>query len=84
MNILDILCIFLRMRSLKIVSVLDTYIIHLKMAFNDQISAVVNKLHDVGGLKFGDFMMKSGTRSPIYVDLRVIITHPKLLVKIYL
>jgi hypothetical protein len=51
------------------------------MAFNDQISAVINKLHDVGGLKFGDYMMKSGRRSPIYVDLRVIISHPKLMVK---
>jgi hypothetical protein len=53
---------------------------YLQMAFNDQISAVINKLHDVGGLKFGDYMMKSGRRSPIYVDLRVIISHPKLMV----
>lgn len=52
------------------------------MAFTAQISAVINKLHDVGGLKFGDFMMKSGKRSPIYVDLRVIISHPKLMVNL--
>lgn len=51
--------------------------------FTDQISAVINKLHDVGGLKFGDFTMKSGKRSPIYVDLRVIISHPKLMVCIH-
>jgi uridine monophosphate synthetase len=50
------------------------------MAFKDQISIVINSLYDVGGLKFGDFLMKSGQRSPIYVDLRVIISHPKLLV----
>jgi uridine monophosphate synthetase len=50
------------------------------MAFKDQISGVINQLHDVGGLKFGDYMMKSGRRSPIYVDLRVIISHPKLMV----
>jgi uridine monophosphate synthetase len=50
-------------------------------AFKEQIKKVVNQLHDVGGLKFGDYMMKSGRRSPIYVDLRVIISHPKLMVK---
>ncbi|XP_059476297.1 uridine 5'-monophosphate synthase isoform X2 [Neocloeon triangulifer] len=49
------------------------------MAFKSQISDVVNQLYDIGGLKFGDFVIKSGRRSPIYVDLRVIISHPKLM-----
>ena len=46
------------------------------------IAQIVEQLHDMGGIKFGKFTLKSGKLSPVYFDLRVIISEPKLLKRV--
>src|SRR5688500_13387916 len=49
---------------------------------NNELSALADGLLEAGCIKFGDFTLKSGLQSPIYIDLRQIISHPKLLADI--
>jgi len=49
------------------------------MATADQKRELALALADIGALKFGEFTYKSGATGPMYLDLRLFISYPKVM-----
>jgi len=48
-------------------------------SLDSHLSALADGLLEAGCIKFGEFTLKSGLKSPIYLDLRQLVSHPPLL-----
>jgi uridine monophosphate synthetase len=48
--------------------------------FEKKLKELIIKLHEIDVLKFGLFKMKVGIDSPVYFDMRSVVSYPAILV----
>ena len=56
----------------------------LKKHFAVDLKTYIDHIRDANVFKLGDFVLKSGVASPVYVDLRGLISRQQLLVCFFL